>query len=1290
MRPSPTSTHDVLWAKTRAGARAGRGFRYQDAAGAWLAAAAWSGELPWTVVIPEGLDDISLHGESFELRAQLKSRHDAQATFSLVEVADYLAKIAAGLSENDEQVAVAIVLERGVDGLEPSGWLTPLAATRQDLGALARLLGPRLTANCAPGALLARTYLIVEPAPLERAIETLVARTTLAPARARLLAHGLRHRAGEAADANFSATAEAAVGLDVATVQDEIDGVQAVVDPVGYAELTGGLCDLADFDAPLDTGGFYSGVDVQPGHVGAGLVFDRPETTESVFEALAAQRCALVAGPSGAGKSAIAWMSAFAMRHVVRWYRVRVLQAEDVGKLAQLARLLEATAARPVGFVVDDVGRDATAGWDVLVREVKATPVLLAIGTVREEDVLTLETGGQTRVIRPRLDETLAERIFRALAAENEMQFSHWREPLEHSGGLLLEYTHLLTAGQRLGETLGGQVRRRLVENRSDELLILEVVALLSTHGGSATPKGLRNVLGIGEIAFARALARLVEEHALRVQADGTLRGLHEIRSRHLDAAMREMLARPIGELTRRALASARAADFPTLLPRLLRAWPNAEEDALDILGERMRGGDVAEHVAILRGLGLATVDRIAKRWVEITRDVGIDDRLSAISLAFELAESDLDQPIFEKVKAAAELFRAETFVDLRVLLQGRLLNGHPVANLGLDDAHRLLSASLPFHACKEGPQVAYFADTPLEELPLHRLLPFLLTTHLAAPDLGRRAVARAGGVDHLLERIWRETDWVTRPIRKDYEGQPAVESNIRVTDDTRQTDLHGEAVAHCTRLAAADPDAERLLCAIVTADGEPAGFGGFEVATKKMERRWAIDPERVAWNRAHLRAVERIVAADNETGREAAFALAVNELEAKLREAGDFYCRMEAAPPKWRLFMQVRALLTSFVKPPSVQDVAPEGQGDGFKGDGLHDLVAGLQTLATELADPIDKPLLAAHQAAELSKKVEALQDARAWRWTAEPPFSALQNIHVHLSDLTAVLEDTHVDAGRRRAAALRLQKSSRKYSVLHRASEEARLRAVQDHEKMRRNVLEACQVRGWEVKVIAREPADTKYVWPGVEFGIFISVSSVADWFQVLSEFPAIAQTPGPYVRMSFILVREDVAFPIGCDWRGQLFPAVDPVGQWRDHSPVPFLQDDIVGNFTRAIEWLVRLSAMTAGRDRSLNKSEEVDYERGIGELVRAVEPLRDLLESTGDSDLMECVEVIGGLIRRLDTEAKEAPEGPVLAAELQAITRGEVSELSWLILGCRMTLMERALRERRQLELGVREG
>ena len=80
-----------------------------------------------------------------------------------------------------------------------------------------------------------------------------------------------------------------------------------------------------DFLTPLNDPNFYLGVDVEAGHIAAGLVAERPRSRSELVEGIEQRRAALIVGPSGAGKSALMWEAANTLRHTVRWFRVRRL-----------------------------------------------------------------------------------------------------------------------------------------------------------------------------------------------------------------------------------------------------------------------------------------------------------------------------------------------------------------------------------------------------------------------------------------------------------------------------------------------------------------------------------------------------------------------------------------------------------------------------------------------------------------------------------------------------------------------------------------------------------------------------------------------------------------------------------------------------------------------------------------------------------------------------------------------------------------------------------------------------
>src|SRR3546814_10325895 len=109
---------------------------------------------------------------------------------------------------------------------------------------------------------------------------------------------------------------------------------------------------------------------------------------------------ALIVGPSGAGKSSLMWEAANALRHTVRWFRIRRLSAEDIPSLRQLVRTFRASVDSPLGFVMDDVGRNGPESWGALLKEAMSVPGVVLLGSVREEDVTLIAERARAADIR--------------------------------------------------------------------------------------------------------------------------------------------------------------------------------------------------------------------------------------------------------------------------------------------------------------------------------------------------------------------------------------------------------------------------------------------------------------------------------------------------------------------------------------------------------------------------------------------------------------------------------------------------------------------------------------------------------------------------------------------------------------------------------------------------------------------------------------------------------------------------------------------------------------------------
>ena len=122
---------ELLWSDSRAGARAGRGYHYQDLVGAWVVCRVLAGEWVLDRVVPEGWEDLACEG-GFGWFLQAKSRQERVGDFSINQVAGFVLDIAQRQAERETaglHGRPVLVLERPAAGLPFSDWDRPLAET---------------------------------------------------------------------------------------------------------------------------------------------------------------------------------------------------------------------------------------------------------------------------------------------------------------------------------------------------------------------------------------------------------------------------------------------------------------------------------------------------------------------------------------------------------------------------------------------------------------------------------------------------------------------------------------------------------------------------------------------------------------------------------------------------------------------------------------------------------------------------------------------------------------------------------------------------------------------------------------------------------------------------------------------------------------------------------------------------------------------------------------------------------------------------------------------------------
>ena len=1293
-----------LWASTRAGARAGRGFRYQDVTTALLAVQSWSGA-EWMSVVPEGVDDATLHSPAREFRVQVKSRHDPRGLFSVIEIAAHIAKSAAGVPGDDllsGRVRLVLLLERPVDGIEATGFDDTLGDNPDAVGALsepltevAELLG------ISASDIISATHLIIVAEPADAIVDLVVDRADCVPAAGRLVADRLRQRVGVLADANYRAAAASPALLNANDVQAVVDDVLALVDrDAVLSAISIGLCEPVSF-APTGSPGFYDGVDVVPGHVGAGLVLDRPEVTSEVTRALQRRRSALVAGPSGSGKSACAWLAAHDSRHAVRWYRVRRAPPDQAHLLLDLAKAIEASADRPVGFVFDDLGRDLAGGWDALQRAAHGQPGVLMLGTVREEDLYLINDLAGTPLVRPTLDEGLAQRIWTALRAERDLAFVSWREPFERSLGLMLEYVHLLTSGNRLQDTLDAQVRQRVREARDDELNVLGAVVEGARFGGSIDAVLLRNRLGLSAGNFDRALMRLVDEHAIRVAGDGTLTGLHEIRSAGLHDALERMTTRSRGDALEDLIAILHPRAFAVVLPRLLADGGFTDDALLGAIATRAPSLTAPDLASLAYGLGLATCDRIAERWLAIAGEEGLEPRQASLPLSLAIAGTTIDVPQFAKVNAAINRRNELIMPDLRAGLLDRT-GGLAWLAPNLADYHDLAASFAPIPFLDPEPPFELLPDLGASAPTLDEILDLLSTTRTFGAGRAERVVEFFGGTEALLERIHLEKSWTMRPVLRNEPEGSAVVSDVRYVDPVVQGEPNDIIVTHCGQLIAAAPFADLVVSTLVGWDGRPAGLANFPVAAKRIPRDNLPSPVSVAWNRAILRAVQRRHASATESGRANALSVAIGELGDLLSDAAELQCRGAAAGKAAELLIAVRTLLNSFIDAGGTDlgGRSARDPGAGDMNDELHSFVTPVTDLVRELgAGDIERPLLKAADVARLKATAEKIRGAADWRWLEEPPHEALDRLSGLLGDLDVVLGLAHGDRDAWRGLRLRAERSSRKNRTVPRFATDARRVAIDRSERIATAIRDALAANGRTAQVVTRPADPDALAWPRVEYLALVTVDSLATFMVDVEVLTATCRAAAGGHPIYIVPVREGMvvgmlaglAASIDESSIGSVFPSGfvtdTSFDRWAPHLPLPVLQERSSAAFHEVTATAVQLSSVMANADRPPNE-EEMAYAQGLVDRMRArVAELGALRDAEPDEDLMLTSEYVVDLLQRLQRELDGTDDGESIAADTARLAFSEATEASLRGPIIRIGLVERDILAAAQANLSI---
>lgn len=921
------ATHD------RHGSHAGRGFRYQDAVAVMLALRIWANLDPVATIIPEGNDDIERRSATGSALVQVKSRREDLGELPLASAKNYITEL---WDRHDKftphATRLELILEQGIMDHEtsPDGGIVPSAK-----------LASQLPSNARGKALMAKTDILQVSSPNARSIATIMDRTGCAPIAAAISVAQLLHEVGTLANDNGRLKPDTYRGLSTSDTDRIVSHTLAATDVEAIqAALRNGACEPADFLTPLDDPEFYLGVDVQPGHVAAGLVVPRLQPREALARGLESRGAALVAGPSGAGKSAIMWETAYSLRHTIRWYSLLRIDQNDLPALRQLVRTLLANPDSPVGFVVDDIGRRGAEGWDALTLEFAAVPGVVLLGSIREEDLFLLQGRSRAAEVRAEADKDLARRIFEELKRTGRTEWAGWQEPWNRSRGLVLEYAHMLTAGRRFEETLAGQVDTRQSDQaRAPELSILRVVALTGAAGASANADRLPAVLSLPEEDVGRSLRRLVDEHLVRVDGDGGLAGLHQLRSAELVRLTHAIPPPTIAITFARAVGIVSSSDLEPLTADGMRNRGISQDAAIAALSARVQSEPRLETLsAALRGLGTAWIANAVDAWLATENVQALPPTQVGTAAMFGLAGTTIpaiNETLGTAMAAAAELAqrRADATGDPRNALIEAL--PPPLLTAMISDA--------------SDPAALDQFLSSLNGMPLHPTVRSALATRpvdlLAAPIdgvvglLGTLAILDRNaaiawvddvGEQELVDRMPHEIAWATEPSFEESPDGPVICCDYNEIGIPGEDDTHDKVVRICEVALALSPRSDIAASAARAPNGEVVGFGSLPLAEKRIPRANLPAAALPEWNRRWRDAIAIRVAAPSYSGYLAQAAQLLNRLAPALDRVLNLIIRGKSVSDAQLIAMNSVHEAARELTPPAIASSVATGEGSG------------------------------------------------------------------------------------------------------------------------------------------------------------------------------------------------------------------------------------------------------------------------------------------------------------------------------------------------------------------------
>lgn len=630
-----------------AGSNAGRGFRYQDAVSSFLAVKIWyedgSGECKG--IAPEGEDDADLFIKDGKSFYQIKSRRKGKGLYEKHEVAKHIEKLWERANESSNELSeLVLVLENGINGIDFDDY-----GKKNDIN-LDDSLGELLKKNNKNIDWVDSTKIKIIKNPRENAIRLIVDKLNCEPILAELYFREIYSCIGRLSDENGEVDSPKSLSYsDICYFFDNMSKVFS--NDKLNSPIKKGLCESIEFINPINDSNFYLGVNAQAGHVVSGQIIKRPNDENDVCTILKNNRKALIKGSAGSGKSSLVWLTAFSMRHEVKWFRINNKTTKnEIHELLMLENICKATSDMPIGFIIDDVGEKYKL-WNEITKEIQRYENIILLGSIREEDLILVEDRTGDSEIEIKKDIKLAEKIYKELKINNKTDWHGWREPWDMSGHLLLEYVLILSQNSRFEDIIKSQIEKRRKEGRNKELEILKIVSIIGSSGGRVDLKKLQKELNISDFDLKTSLERLCNEHLIQyIDNDIFLSSTHQLRGEKITEILHN-LAPPYKEETiKLAFEVINLEDIETFVYRILkyeksnRIINNTIKNLIFLINKSQ---DLSLIIGVLRALDAVSISKTITNWIDSFNNSKLDKNFLATAVTFSFLEENF---IIEKL----------------------------------------------------------------------------------------------------------------------------------------------------------------------------------------------------------------------------------------------------------------------------------------------------------------------------------------------------------------------------------------------------------------------------------------------------------------------------------------------------------------------------------------------------------------------------------------------------------------------------------------------------------------